>query len=111
MSTVTLKTKPVEAWREQFAALASAEEYLDFFGIDWAPEVLGRNRLAILQRFHTLLPEHFSELDFGELRTYLALAYSEMIDSSARDAQLFRIFKPVVATISLDAIGGRRRRL
>lgn len=98
-----------ENWQEGFSELESAEEYCDFFGIDFDHGLLARNRLAILQRFHDLLPAHWSTLAYAELRTIFALAYSSMIDSSAREAQLFKIFKPHIVGIPLSAIGGRRK--
>ena len=98
-----------ENWQERFSELESAEEYCEFFGIHLDRDLLARNRLAILQRFHDLLPAHWGALGYDELRTTFALAYSSMADSSARDAQLFKIFKPQIVGIPLSAIGGRRK--
>lgn len=98
-----------ENWQGDFAELVSAEDYCNFFGIDFDPALLGRNRLAILQRFHNLLPENWGTLDYAQLRAIFAMAYSSMVDSSARETQLFKIFKPVIATVPLSAIGGRRK--
>jgi nitrogenase-stabilizing/protective protein len=99
----------IENWQARFAELESAEEYCDFFGIDLDRSLLARNRLAILQRFHDLLPAQWGALAYEELRTTFLLAYSSMIDSSAREAQLFKIFKPQIVGIPLSAIGGRRK--
>ncbi len=98
-----------ENWQARFGELESAEEYCEFFGIDFDRNLLARNRLAILQRFHDLLPVQWGALDYAELRRVFALAYSSMMDSSARDARLFKIFKPQVVGIPLSAIGGRRK--
>lgn len=102
-------TQLAQNWQERFSELESAEEYCEFFGIDLDRDLLARNRLAILQRFHDLLPGNWGGLGYEELRTTFALAYSSMMASSARDAQLFKIFKPQIVGIPLTAIGGRRK--
>lgn len=98
-----------EEWKEAFAELQSAEEYCDFFEIDFDRSLLARNRLAVLQRFHDLLPPNWGTLSYAELRALFAMAYSSMLTSSAREAQLFKIFKTPVYGIPLTAIGGRRK--
>lgn len=96
-------------WQENFAELVSAEDYCEFFGIEADLAVLASKRLAVLQRFHDLLPANWSTLQYAELRALFAMAYSTMIDSSAREEKLFKIFKPLVVGIPLSAIGGRRK--
>ncbi|MDR3413833.1 MAG: nitrogenase-stabilizing/protective protein NifW, partial [Formivibrio sp.] len=91
------------------AELSNAEDYCDFFGIDYDQAVLSSKRLAVLQRFHDLLPRNWGTLEFAELRAMFALAYSSMIDSTAREEKLFKIFKPLVIGIPLSSIGGRRK--
>ena len=98
-----------EDWKEEFSELQSAEEYCDFFEIDWNRDLLARNRLAVLQRFHDLLPPNWGTLDYAELRALFAMAYSSMLTSSAREAQLFKIFKTPIYGISIESIGGRRK--
>lgn len=99
----------LSTWQRDFADLSSAEDYCNFFGIDYDPAVLASKRLAVLQRFHDLLPRNWGTLEFAELRAMFALAYSSMIDSTAREAQLFKIFKPLVVGIPITSIGGRRK--
>lgn len=103
-----MQNEPIN-WQSNFGDLSSAEDYCEFFGIDFDPAVLSSKRLAVLQRFHDLLPANWSTLQYTELRALFALAYSTMIDSTARDEKLFKIFKPLVVGIPLNAIGGRRK--
>ena len=96
-------------WQQDFAELESAEDYCNFFGIDYDKGLLARNRLAVLQRFHDLLPQDWGALDYAELRTLFGMAYANLAHSSARDEQLFKVFKPQIVGIPLSAIGGRRK--
>ncbi len=96
-------------WQLDFAELECAEDYCDFFGIDFDKTLLARNRLAVLQRFHDLLPQDWNTLDYAGLRTLFGMAYANLSHSSAREEQLFKIFKPPVVSIPLSAIGGRRK--
>lgn len=96
-------------WQEEFSELESAEDYCNFFGIDYDKALLARNRLAVLQRFHDLLPQDWGTLDYAGLRALFVMAYANMTNSSAREEQLFKIFKPPVVSIPLSSIGGRRK--
>ena len=100
---------PPENWRDTFAELESAEQYCEFFVIDFDPNVLARNRLAVLQGFHNLLPADWGTLDYLQLRNLFCLAYSSMTHSSAREEQLFKVFKKPVYCIPISAIGGRKK--
>lgn len=102
-------TELLDTWQADFSALESAEEYCEFFGIDYDKTLLGRNRMGLLQSFHNLLPSDWGTLEFVELRRLFALAYSGMAVSSAREEQLFKVFKTPVYGISIDSIGGRRK--
>jgi len=42
---------------EELAELSSAEDFLEFFGVEYDPSVVHVNRLHILQRFHDYLAE------------------------------------------------------
>ena len=44
-----------DTFEDEFAELGSAEEFPDYFGIDYAAPVVQVNRLHILQRFHDYL--------------------------------------------------------
>jgi nitrogenase-stabilizing/protective protein len=95
----------------ELTELASAEEFLDYFGLDYDPAVVHVNRLHILQRFHDYLEDPESEdcsdaVDY--YRQLLARAYSDFVDSDARSQKVFRVFRaaePQVVTLSPDQIG------
>ncbi len=78
--------------------LSSAEEFLDFFEIDYDERVVQVNRLHILQRFHTYLNQASAALpDGGETRfmAYRALlvrAYQDFVDSDALTEKVFKVF-------------------
>lgn len=99
----------LENWQDDFLDLESAEDYCEFFGIEYDKVLLGRGRLAVLQSFHNLLPQDWGTLDYDELRRLFTLAYTNMLTSSAREEQLFKVFKTPVYGISIESIGGRRK--
>lgn len=77
--------------------LTSAEDFLDYFGIDYDPAVVQVNRLHILQRFHDLLAGLDLESDhpdyFTQAGTLLDTAYRTFVDSDARSEKVFRVFQ------------------
>jgi nitrogenase-stabilizing/protective protein len=78
--------------------LSSAEEFLDYFGIEYDPAVVYVNRLHILQRFHDYLADVGDEPMtlgtrhnlYGDL---LAAAYQDFVRSDARTEKVFRVFR------------------
>jgi nitrogenase-stabilizing/protective protein len=78
--------------------LNSAEEFLDYFGVQYEPSVVQVNRLHILQRFHDYIrrikamPE--SESEQHELyASLLCRAYGDFVDSDAQTEKVFKVFK------------------
>lgn len=78
--------------------LNSAEDFLEYFDIDYAPSVVHVNRLHILQRFHDYLggvdvmPE--GEAEKREVYTnMLSRAYNDFVTSDARTEKVFRVFR------------------
>lgn len=77
--------------------LQSAEDFLEYFSIDYDQKVVHVNRLHILQRFHDYiaqagaLPE-----EEGELRTLykdlLQGAYDDFVKSNALTEKVFKVF-------------------
>lgn len=77
--------------------LVSAEDFLEYFEIEYDPAVVHVNRLHILQRFHDYiaaeppLPE-----DEGALRdlycSLLVKAYEDFVNSDALTEKVFRVF-------------------
>ena len=87
---------------EAMEELSSAEDFLQFFNIDYDPAVVHVNRLHIMQRFHDYL-ENSSEVmqeyegnDAAMTAGYQALlqrAYSDFVNSDAQTEKVFKVFK------------------
>lgn len=77
--------------------MASAEEFLDYFGIAYDPAVVHVNRLHILQRFHDYIEaEAAPDGDEPRSELYRALllrAYQDFVTSDARTEKVFRVFR------------------
>ena len=77
--------------------LSSAEDFLDYFGIEYDPSVVHVNRLHILQRFHDYLvetgelPQEY-EARYNTYAGLLSSAYSAFVTSDARTEKVFRVF-------------------
>ncbi len=92
--------------------LNSAEEFLNYFAIDFEPAIVQVNRLHILQRFHDYLRKKQEMPEGGTARRLiykelLTTAYSDFIDSDARTEKVFRVFhmgEPSVVTIPLSEL-------
>ncbi|MEW7981022.1 MAG: nitrogenase-stabilizing/protective protein NifW [Candidatus Sedimenticola endophacoides] len=77
--------------------LSSAEDFLEYFGIEFEPAVVHVNRLHILQRFHDYLesaqmPESADE-KFQVYAAWLLKAYADFVDSDAMTEKVFKVFK------------------
>lgn len=78
--------------------LISAEDFLDYFGIDYVPSVVQINRLHILQRFHDYLDQIDEMPDSVQARwalyaDRLRAAYQDFVTSDARTEKVFRVFR------------------
>lgn len=77
--------------------LSSAEDFLEYFRIEYQPAVVHVNRLHILQRFHDYLAE-VSDMpdDDGErFQIYADLlkgAYEDFVTSDAVTEKVFKVF-------------------
>ena len=86
---------------EAMEELASAEEFLDYFGIAYDPKVVQVNRLHILQRFHDYLAKQAPNLppeedaQHGIYRLWLERAYRDFVESDALTEKVFRVFQTV----------------
>jgi nitrogenase-stabilizing/protective protein len=78
--------------------LATAEEFLEFFGIAYEPGIVQVNRLHILQRFHDYVEAHTAEMPGEEegqrafYRGWLARAYQDFVESDALTEKVFKVF-------------------
>lgn len=78
--------------------LTSAEDFLEYFEIDFAPAVVQVNRLHILQRFHDYLSQVEEMPTSGEARwrlhaDLLQAAYQDFVVSDAATEKVFRVFR------------------
>ncbi len=93
----------------EMSELESAEDFLDYFGIDYDPSVVHVNRLHILQRFHDYLEGVEQMPDDPNARwalhaDLLAGAYQDFVSSNARTEKVFRVFhmnEPQTASVAL----------
>ncbi len=96
---------------EAMAELASAEDFLDYFDIEYEASVVQVNRLHILQRFHDYLakatPPEEADLRVAVYKTLLKQAYQDFMRSDALTEKVFRVFhmhEPQVKFVPLSAI-------
>jgi len=80
------------------ARFSAAEEFLDFFGIQYDQAVVNVNRLHILKRFRQYLQrEEISPEDEGPaanaIKTLLEQAYQDFVRSDAVTERVFKVFQ------------------
>lgn len=91
---------------------SAAEEFFDFLGVDYVPQVVHVNRLHILKRFQQYLgrdpvPEGLPEADErAAYRERLARAYQDFVKSDAVTEKVFKVFqdKAGVQTVSVQKL-------
>ena len=96
---------------EAMEELASAEDFLNYFGIEYEVSVVQVNRLHILQRFHNYLAKALLP-DADEARravyaTLLQQAYQDFVKSDALTEKVFKVFhmhEPQVKFVPLSSI-------
>ncbi|MBK1695276.1 nitrogen fixation protein NifW [Chromatium weissei] len=84
-------------FESDLAELASAEEFLDYFGIAFDAAVVQVNRLHILQRFHDYLKQvtEMPTAPTAQRALYadrLHQAYQDFLTSDAATEKVFRVF-------------------
>ena len=90
------------------AGLSAAEEFLDFFGVEYDQAVVNVNRLHILKRFHQYLHSEEIPADSGEmaakvLKTLLERAYQDFVRSNAVTEKVFKVFHQAQGTSHVSA--------
>ena len=90
---------------------SSAEEFLDYLGVEYDQRVVNVNRLHILKRFNQYIARHeFSGGSESGLRAeYKALleqAYGDFVQSDAATEKVFKVFQDAtgVKTFSVDSL-------
>lgn len=91
--------------------LSSAEDFLNYFGIEYDASVVQVNRLHILQRYHDYLgKEQLPETEAGQRAMYTRLllqAYQDFVQSDALTEKVFKVFRmhePQVKFVPLTSI-------
>lgn len=95
--------------------LSSAEDFLDYFEIEYDAKVVHVNRLHILQRFHDYLDELPAMPEDEEAKrtvyaAWLQQAYSDFVDSDAQTEKVFKVFhmnEPQTVEISINDLMGQ----
>lgn len=78
---------------------SAAEEFLDFLGVDYAPQVVHVNRLHILKRFQQYLARDPVAAGMAEAeeraayRDRLERAYLDFVASNAQNEKVFKVFQ------------------
>ena len=94
--------------------LSSAEDFLEYFEVEYEPSVVHVNRLHILQRFHDYLDEvaEMPTEDTERFALYADLlkgAYEDFVSSDAITEKVFKVFRmhePQQAFVPLSALQG-----
>jgi nitrogenase-stabilizing/protective protein len=81
---------------EAMEDLVSAEDFLNYFGIEYESSVVQVNRLHILQRFHNYLGKVVMPEDEAARHavyvTWLQKAYQDFVKSDALTEKVFKVF-------------------
>lgn len=84
-----------DSFEDDLEDLSSAEDFLDYFGIDYDARVVQVNRLHILQRYHDYLAkqEAGNAPEYQAWRKWLALAYQDFVASSAQQEKVLAVYR------------------
>ncbi len=96
---------------EALEELVSAEDFLDYFGIEYDISVVQVNRLHILQRYNVYLGKSLlPQTDAARREVYTSLlrqAYQDFVNSDALTEKVFKVFhmhEPQVKFVPLSSI-------
>lgn len=79
--------------------LSSAEDFLEFFGVEYDAGIVHVNRLHILQRYHDYLSKAVTVIPndgcaaFDARKALLERAYRDFVDSDALTERVFKVLK------------------
>ncbi|WP_096085027.1 nitrogenase-stabilizing/protective protein NifW [Agaribacterium haliotis] len=83
-----------------FDELDCAEDFMNYFGLNYDERIVQVMRLHIMQRFHNYLlkeclslSENMSSEEHVMCRDLLQQAYSDFVDSSAQQQKVFKVFQ------------------
>lgn len=97
------------------AELSSAEDFLDYFDVEYQLQVVQVNRLHILQRFHDYLAKVETMPEDAEARfeihaRLLKTAYEDFVKSDAVTEKVFKVFHSQSAFVPLGNLRDRADR-
>ncbi len=101
------------SFEEEMEELESAEDFLQYFQLEYEPSVVHVNRLHILQRFHDYLQQGDASMPEDETAKravyskLLMRAYQDFVESDAQTEKVFKVFsmgEPQTAFVSLSDI-------
>lgn len=97
--------------KQALGQLSSAEEFLNFLGVEFDQRVVNVNRLHILKRFNQYLARHSFSSDSdeeikAEYKALLERAYGDFVKSNAVTEKVFKVFQDAtgVKTFSVDRL-------
>ena len=97
--------------KQELGKLSSAEEFMNFLGVEFEQRVVNVNRLHILKRFNQYMARHtFSdggdEAIKAEYKALLERAYDDFVKSDAVTEKVFKVFQDAtgVKTFSVDSL-------
>ncbi|NEV61731.1 nitrogenase-stabilizing/protective protein NifW [Thiorhodococcus minor] len=87
-----------EDFELDMSELSSAEEFLEYFGIEYERGIVQVNRLHILQRFHDYLAQadempESADAQWALHADLLKAAYADFVSSDAATEKVFRVFR------------------
>jgi nitrogenase-stabilizing/protective protein len=101
------------SFEDELEELESAEDFLNYFQLDYIASVVHVNRLHILQRFHNYLQQAGDEMPEDETpkravySKLLQRAYQDFVESDAQTEKVFKVFamaEPQSAFVALTDI-------
>jgi nitrogenase-stabilizing/protective protein len=101
------------SFEEEMEELESAEDFLQYFDLQYEQSIVHVNRLHILQRFHDYLQQGADSMPEDEAakrlvyKRLLLQAYQDFVESDAQTEKVFKVFhmgEPQTAFVSLSDI-------
>jgi len=101
------------SFEDDLEELEAAEDFLQYFQLEYDQGTVHVNRLHILQRFHDYLAKGAEQMPENEDSRYqvykqlLARAYQDFVESDAQTEKVFKVFKmgePQTAFVALGDI-------
>lgn len=86
------------SFEDDMEELEAAEDFLQYFELEYDQTIVHVNRLHILQRFHDYLDKGADTLPEDEdskrqvYKSLLARAYMDFVDSNAQTEKVFKVF-------------------